>query len=775
MHLDEVRNSRGESGIAIFKWGRPDWTKPEYNFDFHPYFYQSIKERIPKGIISSEVTDRMSSDGTTLRKIVCYKSEDIHKLRSDRHYDANLPFSTRAWLDLVNEVKEDVPVKFYIDIEAASDGRPLTDKFIHESPIPIIIIGTFNTRTNETILFAWRSDFTEQTLKMENATIYVYPSEVRMAQGFMKFWRFIQPDLVMAYNLDHYDWRVIANRFRKVGIDLNQFSPILQSVDSENKGFRPKGISTLDLLKCYKYLHRKSLESNSLDAVCKKELGYGKKTGVDTSHMADEWNKDFIKCLAYNVDDVNIMVELDKKMKISDTYIQFASVYGLNTEDTEHPSNMTGNYIMRRTPLIYPSYQLPMTGFKGAEPDVPNVGLHHNLLCLDFSGAYSAAMELLNSDPSTLLESPTPGCIEIDGVYFKQHSEQLGHYIKIIRDLQKWKSYWGKIKKSCTPMSPEWEQAELLRYAYKVGLLTIYGMTGQAKSRFYEPKIAKSVTYFLRGAIKFATHEAKKAGYERIYGHTDSVFVKGHGNDLDKLIQQGNELSDLINQKMPIYAEQYGIKHEEAGPFQIEFEKIAKTGFFSKKTRYGLDTWWYAGKIVNPKDAIEIKGFDSLRGDTPPYAKPIQKQLITDILRGKPRKDIDQEIKNKLDPIRKGEIPMFDLSVKNELQKDLNQYPKGHPHSVGAIFSNKYLGTGFENGTNARLLPVKTNGMTPESTPYICIDETVKSLPNWISVDWEKCYNKVLAKVGLVYESAGWDIRSISGQKKLFDFGILEI
>lgn len=768
----------GKSGVIIFPWGG---RKPTKDFSLTPYFY-----------VPTKISEILAADGRPVKKVLCKAAGDIRDKRGDVHYDAKIQYVSRYWIDRIKEVEEGNPIKLYLDIETASDGGMVNTESIRAAKEPIIIIGIWDDISRRVIQFCHHPELI--SFKTRLREIRAFKTEKEMYRAFVQYIAEIRPDIWIGFNssggfeiggrrASGYDNPYIINRAGRIGVNIEDLSPLHQVRVNNWDEAKIAGVAQFDLLGGYLHLERRSYDSNTLDSVLEREMGVHKyeREGFSAAHLKQAWERDPDEVLEYNYWDVKRMVDWDKAKGVVNSHIEFHKVFGCNLADTLYAGKSLEHYIRREMPeFIFPSYPPEKTGvLLGAAPRDPEKGLHENVLFLDLTSAYPMAMMSGNMSYETILPEEEKGCINVNGVYFMQHDVKEGRFVQVIKELFQKKTRYGDLRGQYMYKSPEWKIMDNRRNAFKVGINTVYGLTGLEKSPFFNLDIANSVTYVTRGVIDAVEFELERMGYHRVFGHTDSVGFTTGAESLDEMIDIGNEAVRKLNDFFPMHFAQYNIK-EEHTHMEIDFEKIAKRGIFAKKTRYALKLAWADGKKMDEsnKSSIEIKGFDAIKSDSARFSRELQKELIHDALDGVPFPQIRSKFSKKLDQIKNGEVPLMDIAVPASINKELRNYEPGYPRRIAAEWSNDFLGTGFAAGSKPFVLDVSIrkgmlgstiNGSPLRDTKYVAIDKGIQ-LPSWIEVDYRSMEKKARKKLGYIFDPMGWRMDALDGQKSLSDF-----
>lgn len=169
-----------------------------------------------------------------------------------------------------------------------------------------------------------------------------------------------------------------------------------------------------------------------------------------------------------------------------------------------------------------------------------------------------------------------------------------------------------------------------------------YGVLGTSACRFFDPRLASSIT--MRGhAIMRQTKALIEAkGYDVIYGDTDSTFVwlkRPHSEA--QAAEIGRELVSDVN---AWWAQEFS-KSQLTSATELEYE----THFcrFLMPTIRGADTGSkkrYAG-MIQEGDAqrMVFKGLETVRTDWTPLAQQFQQELYLRIFRNQPYQDYVRE------------------------------------------------------------------------------------------------------------------------------------
>jgi len=202
--------------------------------------------------------------------------------------------------------------------------------------------------------------------------------------------------------------------------------------------------------------------------------------------------------------------------------------------------------------------------------------------------------------------------------------------------------------------------------ALKVLANSFYGYMGFAPARYYCIECAESTTAWARHYIHKAIETAQQAGFTVLYSDTDSVFLL-----LDKKTKKDAlELMDKINKDLP-------------GLMELEYEGFYPAGIFvSLKAGESGAKKKYA--LIDDKDNIIIKGFESVRRNWSIVAKETQRQVLEIVLKEHDAKKAKAYVRQVVEDLRKNKMPVSKAIVSTALSKGTGAYTSIGPHVAAA-------------------------------------------------------------------------------------------
>ncbi len=491
------------------------------------------------------------------------------------------------------------------------------------------------------------------------------------------------PDAIIGWNLVQFDLRVLRDQAQRYQV------PLRLGRGGEEMAWREHGsrgnhffaaaagrliIDGVEALRSATW----SFPSFSLENVAQTLLGEGK--AIDTPYQRmDEINRMFAEdkpALArYNLKDCELVTRIFHKTELLTFLLERATVTGL-------PADRSGGSVaafehlyiplMHRQGFVAPNLgERPPEASPGGFVMNSQPGLYESVLVLDYKSLYPSIIRTFLIDPVGLVE----------GMRQPEDSDSV----------QGFRGARLSRTRHCLPAIVErvWEGREAakregnkpLSQALKIIMNAFYGVLGSSGCRFFDPRLASSIT--LRGhEIMRRTRELIEAeGYSVIYGDTDSTFVwlKRARSDEDAA-RIGKGLVQQINQWWREHLQrEFGLHSALELQFETHFKRFlmptirgAEEG--SKKRYAGLVT------RADGSDGLVFKGLETVRTDWSPLAQQFQQELYRRIFSREPYQDY---VRTYVQRTLAGELDDL-LIFRKRLRRRLDDYERNVPPHVRA-------------------------------------------------------------------------------------------
>ena len=756
-----VGGSDGERPI-IHVFGRTAGDELEHVrvHGFKPYFYAPTE--------TIDVSDLEEFDsitgweegftgirGEALTKIFGRTPRDVGEVR-DRfsHFEADILFPNRFMIDKdvtsgvrvplrrADDGAIDVPHEEVEAVEADAALRVNTfdievdDRrgFPEDGEEPIVCLTSHDSYRDEYVAWLYEAPDAEvpapeaiadhePLVEAGSLEVRGFDAEEAMLSAFLDYVEETDPDVMTGWNFTDFDAPYLLDRIERLeargpydrdelDLDADRLSRVNEVWRSDWQGPDVKGRVMFDLLYAYRRTQFSELDSYRLDAVGEQELGVGKERYA--GDIGDLWEQDPERLLEYNVRDVELCVEIDRKQGIIPFWEEVASFVGCALEDATTPGDAVDMYVLHKA---HGKFALPSKGsqeaedFEGGAVFDPITGVREMVSVLDLASLYPMAMVTMNASPETKVDPGAydgPTYVAPNGQHFRKEPD--GIMREMVDELLTERETKKARRDEHDPGSGEYARFDRQQAAVKVIMNSLYGVSGWERFRLYDRENAAAVTATGREVIQFTERAADEIGYEVVYGDTDSVMLE-LGGDVSKeeAIEASFEIEEHINGRYDEFAREE--LNAEEHRFRIEFEKLYRRFFQAgKKKRYAGNVVWKEGKDV---DDIDITGFEYKRSDIAPITKEVQQRVIEMIVRGEDIEDVKEYVHGVIEGFRAGEVSLDEIAIPGGIGKRLDEYDTDTAHVRGAKYANLLLGTNFARGSKPKRLYLTKGGVHP--------------------------------------------------------------
>ena len=439
--------------------------------------------------------------------------------------------------------------ELFFDIETEM-GDALTVDYIQSAPKKVTSIAWYDKQVDEWgILILDTKNQLEHT-KARNKEITPVRTEQELLAKFLEKFREIDPDILVGYNSDYFDIPYLYYRMCNVlGEDwarhLSPIGYVRETPWFKDQYIQIAGVESLDYMRLHKKFSWRDEPSWKLDAIGEKYAGINK---IEYEGNLDSlFESDIQKFIQYNFVDVEILVELDKKLE----YLaltknlshkgkhNYSEVYAnTNTQDGAISAYLLSKNII---PPAKDKDGKEEKGYAGGYLFCPKAGIYNYMFDEDLTSLYPSIIMSLNIGKETLkgriidaddrnnrlglndLKARDPKSTMI----IKNHKnksaevtvENLIQFIKsnnftisangtifatnrqsvLSTILAKWFQervlYKGKMKKAYQAKDKEaGAKFHLLQYTMKILLNSLYGATALPSFRYGNVNLSKAIT-----------------------------------------------------------------------------------------------------------------------------------------------------------------------------------------------------------------------------------------------------------------------------------------
>jgi DNA polymerase-2 len=496
------------------------------------------------------------------------------------------------------------------------------------------------------------------------------------------------PDVIIGWNVVQFDLRVLHRHAERNKV------PLRLGRDGSEMEWREHGkqqhffaaaagrliIDGIEALKSATW----SFSSFSLEHVSQTLLGEGKSIDNPYQRMAEidrRFAEDKPALAKYNLKDCELVTRIFEKTELLTFLLERASVTGLAVD-------RSGGSVAAFEHLYMPmmhrrGYVAPNLGDIAGENSPGGYvmdsksGLYDSVLVLDYKSLYPSIIRTFLIDPVGLVVGTRvddDDAVEgFRGARFSRTKHCLPAIVKQIWD--------GRDQAKRDKNKP-------LSQALKIIMNAFYGVLGSSGCRFFDPRLASSITLRGQEIMHLTRKLIEDKGYEVIYGDTDSTFVSlkyAHSDEQAGVI--GRELVRHVNEWL---AEHLRAEFGLESALELQYETHYRR--FLMPTIRGSDEGSkkrYAGLILRADGSEEMiyKGLETVRSDWTPLAQQFQQALYLKIFKGEPYQDYVRDYANRT---ASGELDEL-LVYRKRLRRSLEDYERNvPPHVRAARIADEY-------------------------------------------------------------------------------------
>ena len=596
----------------------------------------------------------------------------------------------------------------YIDIEVGSEnGFPSV-----ENASEVVTAITFKIGNNCYVFGC--GDYQN---KRENIFYLKCSSERALLEKFFKMWDKESPDIVTGWNIDTFDIPYLVNRAKRLFDEkknpyrlLSPWRKLREYMmfglgGRELQTYEIYGVETLDYLALFKKFTYTNQESYRLDHIANVELGEQKLDYSEQGTLHLLYKNDYQKFINYNIKDVELVEQLENKMKLLEMVISLAYLCKVNYGNTFGQVRMWDtliyNHLLRKNTVIPPkTTSHKSTQFEGAYVKEPILGAHNWVVNFDLNSLYPHLIMQYNLSPETLITDELPSELQeikdarpgVEGLVDQSQSLNLKKYKvtytpnnefyridkqgflpemmqQIYDDRVKYKGMMIDTKKKLQKEKDTQKRFELrnliskynnIQMNLKITLNSAFGAMGNQHFRFFDQRIAEAITTSGQLSIKWIEKEINRYLNEIL--KTDEDYVVAVDTDsvyitMDKLVQSVYGDKELDKNKVidfldTVCSEQMEKIIDKSYQRLKDYMNAYDQKMVMKRENLADKALWTSKKryIMNVYDSegvryeepqLKIMGIEAIRSSTPAACKQKMKDIFKIIMNGTENDAID--------------------------------------------------------------------------------------------------------------------------------------
>lgn len=500
-------------------------------------------------------------------------------------------------------------------------------------------------------------------------------------QAFLDWIEDFDPDVLIGWNVvnfdarylqrlaDHLGRRLLLGRGRRPGHWREQ------EEESERYTVQFPGRVVLDGIELLRAAFYR-FESFSLDHVARELLGDGKLLhgGDRGTEITRLFHEDKSALAEYNLRDCELVTEIFTATKLLDFAVARSAMTGLNLDRMGGSVASFDNlYLPRlhRKGYVAPNASRSQIGSPGGFVLDSMPGIYDHVLVLDFKSLYPSIIRTFFIDPLGLALGTLGQRSDAQLVpgFLSANFARDGHILPGLIE-QLWQQRDTAKANGDAPLSQ----------AIKIIMNSFYGVLGTPGCRFFDARLASSITRRGHQILGRTRDQIEAAGHRVIYGDTDSVFVWiQDARSNEDAETAGRQLERDLN---AWWREEIRTQFNLESVLQLQFETHFKR--FLMPTVRGSDKGSkkrYAGVVAGKRgDELVFKGLENVRTDWTRLARDFQQELYGRIFR---REDYADYVKKVTQRVLAGEID-HQLVYRKRLRRPLQEYQRNVPPHVQA-------------------------------------------------------------------------------------------
>ena len=581
MYRNVCYNPRNET-MTLFTWD-DNGNRIAVDMSFNPYLYvETTMKGDATSIFETPLRKRLFKDSYHRNNFIkeCGTNRVFENIRPEQQFLIDTYWKQNDSLEFS---KHKLKIQ-YVDIEVyCPDAFPTPE----EASQPINVITVYDSI--DECFYTWGTKRLER--KIKNCDYVYCETEQQLLECYLNYVNRSQPDIISGWNSEGFDIPYIVNRTGRILSEecVKRLSPV-ENVYSrlttgafgrQQQRWYISGVSCIDYLDIYKKFSIGLRESYKLDAIAELELGERKVDYGNTnlSSLADDDWQTFVE---YNVQDVNLLVALEDKLRYLEL-LRMLAYTGLTTIESAMGtlSVITGATVImaRSKDQVVPTFIKDNTNaskYEGAYVGEPQRGFQHDIISFDANSLYPNTMISLNLSPETkvgkithkddqhvyikhvtgkdfklthdafmdfvqkekiaisrakiLFSQKKKGIMPeiVDGIY-----QQRVEVKKILKKLKVRLSKMSRDDAEYTSVQREAEQLDIKQFTLKILINTVYGYFGNKHAPIGDPDIARSITLTGQAVIKksndilrdYVNKHGVAGADPVIYNDTDSSYI----------------------------------------------------------------------------------------------------------------------------------------------------------------------------------------------------------------------------------------------------------
>ncbi|MCA9923557.1 MAG: hypothetical protein KC421_14360 [Anaerolineales bacterium] len=289
----------------------------------------------------------------------------------------------------------------------------------------------------------------------------------------------------------------------------------------------------------------------------------------------------------------------------------------------------------------------------------PQIGLHTDVIEIDFVSMYPSIISLFNISPETVKVN-SPNCAIVPELNMPIDQTKRGLLPETLQPILSKRIGIKARLSGMTKNDCRYKTQASRSTALKWLLVVAFGYAGYKRARFGRIEAHEAITAYSREALLRAKETAESLGYEVVHMYVDGLWVKRKGVKAKTAVQP---LLDAIESQTGLLIALEGFyKWIAFLPSKLDARVPVPNRYFG-----AFET-----------GELKVRGIEMRRHDTPPFIADIQHRILTQLAKTPNLNDclptIINTIRGRLQALRQGQVEPKQLIVSQTLSRSLDKY-----------------------------------------------------------------------------------------------------
>ena len=316
----------------------------------------------------------------------------------------------------------------------------------------------------------------------------------------------------------------------------------------------------------------------------------------------------------------------------------------------------------KREPEAFKSAWELLVADRGGFVFEPKLGIHECVAEVDFSSMYPTLMAKLNISAETVLCKCCPDSrLRVPELDYNVCEKREGIVPQTLKIILKKRAAYKRLRNQVESLESR-RVYDSRQRALKWILVTCFGYLGYRNSRFGKVDAHIAVCAFARDALLKTVRMAEEMGFGVVHGIVDSLWLK----------KEGASPKEYVELCKAVYRE-VGVQLKVEGRYRwIVFLPSRMHGEVPVLNRYyGV---FETGKI-------KVRGIEAVRGDTPPFIRRAQLDMVKVLAKASNSEEFKEKIpksvevlRDHVEKLKSSNVDIQDLIIARHLSKNPGRY-----------------------------------------------------------------------------------------------------